>query len=211
MTDSVATPSLAGFLVFVGRENGFDQEMGQLLGVFDRDRELPLAQAGLVDQLDDRAVVGVAAGDQDVADTGFVGDFAADDLHHGFGGPAADIDADECDLVVARGDHDRLGHQGVERAFGGHVVARTIAPHGNARGRRDVLVGGADLKVGAGSGALRLRANISSARARRPKSTATMNHGADPCTVRIITRTGDGVSTIIDSSTSGRGRRRWLA
>ena len=123
--------------------------MRQLLRVFDRDGELTLAQAGLVEQLDHRAVVGMAAGDQDMANSGFVGDFAADQLHHGFGWPTADIDSHQCDFFVARGDHDRLGHQRIERTLGGHGVPRTITPHRDARRRCDVLIGGADQKVGA--------------------------------------------------------------
>ena len=67
-------------------------------------------------------------------------------------GPRPMIDPHQCDLVVARRDHDRLGHQGVERAFGRHIMPGAVTPHGDAERRRDVLVGGADPEVGAVGG-----------------------------------------------------------
>ena len=59
---------LGGLQPLVGLENGVDQQMGQLLRVFDGDVELSFAESRLVGQLDDGAVVSVAAGDQYVAE-----------------------------------------------------------------------------------------------------------------------------------------------
>ena len=61
--------------------------------------ELSLAEAGFVDQLDDRAVVGMAARDQDVLDAGLGGDLVANGLHHRFGRSATQVDANKRNLV----------------------------------------------------------------------------------------------------------------
>ena len=74
LTDSTATPIRAGRRALSASRIDRDEPGRQLLRILHRGVEFPLAQAGLVDQLDDGSMVRVAAGDEDVADAGLVGE-----------------------------------------------------------------------------------------------------------------------------------------
>ena len=72
----------------------------------------------------------------------------ADAFHHGRRRPPAQVHADDGQLRAAGLDHQGLGQQAVEHAFGEPVMPGAIAPHRHRPLRRDVALRHARLEAG---------------------------------------------------------------
>ncbi len=79
----------------------------------------------------------VRGDEKDVIDAG-ASDTRPDRRHRGAGRCSAEIEADDRDALVAGGEHESTGAQRIADAERGLVLPGSVAPHGEARRRRDV-------------------------------------------------------------------------
>src|SRR5262249_55248698 len=101
----------------------------QLFVVPERRVESALSLAGFIDQLQNRPMVSMRPGDEREFDAGLGLDSAADFLERVFSRSAAEIQADNGQLLVAGLNHESRGLQSVEGSGRQGIVPGSIAPH----------------------------------------------------------------------------------
>lgn len=135
--------------------------------------DIGLLGIGPVVQLQDRAVVGVRADEEDVLDAGIfdAGPYGSGRLA---GGAVPQVEADDGDLLVPAASTS-AGLQGIEDALARLIVARPVAPHGVAGGWRDLDLGVPALRVSARAGRARRQKRIP--KYQRITTSAVPRHG----------------------------------